>query len=708
MACAKKYSEGDLFFSQWFHQTSLNHVAQWIAAIFERKIVMSYVLLILRFLDHIQEKITYSEEFNPVAKQKNIRKYWRTIDEPSQVQKIIRYASEFHSFMVFKDRHTERLMNCSNEFVMMLREIENKNEIKNIVEYALRLKNRKDPSLFIDCLFCPNLDQVSLIARYHLHFLTEEILSAITLKNFDQFCDEVSSKPNEKVINEKSKQTKNKQNKKSKMNSNSKKKNIEDDANTKIEPKSSVFCKDIKIPNETDLFIEQAHRNLRDQLYLNDSDDNWVSIGDKKKHHRIMNYINKDPQPISDSEAKKSNSNKKKLKKHSSKRKAFGSVGHSEQTKAEDSILFKQIEMDPFSNNEEKDKRPEESKLSENIDKKSKQHNEMNNGLDKKGKIYKSPENKSINTSVETESVDLSMEMNKPRTEYIIQKLLDRDSKIKSPKQTNSALYSSTMVEINDNLENGLFAFSQQDDISNAEDMLTDTPQSREELPGMKDQLERSIKEVIRDIDMNAQAKQQHYKCSYERIKYLVLKSFVGLQSLQVVIYGSLATGLSVPGSDMDLCVVGFKDIDRQQSLRVLQTITDNLKLFKWCKDITFIQKSRIPVVKLEVDPCIAFEMFNNECNLTESMKSELLHEKSSYLNLLSNDTLQPYDHNISADITIDFLNENGLPENAGLRTSSFVLECIKNYMNFRELVLVVKWMLAGWGLNKSYTGRYF
>jgi DNA polymerase sigma len=84
----------------------------------------------------------------------------------------------------------------------------------------------------------------------------------------------------------------------------------------------------------------------------------------------------------------------------------------------------------------------------------------------------------------------------------------------------------------------------------------------------------------------------------YERLKRIIRQSFNGLE-VGVMSYGSWNTGLLIPSSDIDLCITGFAGIDRQGVIKILETIENNLRLFKWVLDIKPIYTATIPVLKI-------------------------------------------------------------------------------------------------------------
>ena len=603
-----------------------------------------------------------------------------------------------------KDKVMEMMLNESIDLIKKLRPDENEREMQCLEDYALKLKRRRDPSLFADSLCFPTIEQVASLARFHLHYLSHEILTAIQFKN-DYVNDLTPPKKEEvkmksKIIQKKPHHKKQKNEKKAPLSS-------LEGADTK--GLSHLFSQPHKFEAEVDFWKEQEQLKLRTTFDINDSDGEWITTGEKKKT-KISNNSGKEPGK-SDSEMKDSNSNKKRTRNSHQKRKSFVSVGHSDQLISENKQVYKKIEQ---YKNKEDTKTPAKGDIFEaknvpsNKPKKTKNTLESNSKrpeLHMVAQNFKSPENKSSNTSLETESVGCSMDLNIPQIDP--SRLDNREKKLTicSSKTDEKKQAKKHSVKLNhkDHSEKGLFAFSQHDSISNNEEFLARTPQIKEDTT-KRDYLDKCLRDIIGEIDAIVQTKQANYKCVYERLKFLVLKSFTGLSTLQLILYGSLATKLALGCSDMDLCVIGFKDLGRIETVNVLQTISENLRLFQWCSNLNFIPSARVPVIKFEVNPTILFESFNKEVNLSAEFKKEFLADLPIDINL-PNNTEQNQDYLINVDITADFLNESGIQENAALRTTAFVMECIKNYPQFRDLCMFVKWFLANLGLNKTFTG---
>lgn len=77
---------------------------------------------------------------------------------------------------------------------------------------------------------------------------------------------------------------------------------------------------------------------------------------------------------------------------------------------------------------------------------------------------------------------------------------------------------------------------------------------------------------------------------------------------LQVKSYGSHETGLLTPFSDMDLLVQGCLAAEREQVVRMLETLDYNLSLCKFVISARPIFTATVPVLKVEADPSIEYE----------------------------------------------------------------------------------------------------
>jgi len=130
-----------------------------------------------------------------------------------------------------------------------------------------------------------------------------------------------------------------------------------------------------------------------------------------------------------------------------------------------------------------------------------------------------------------------------------------------------------------------------------------------------------------------------------------------------VEIYGSCASNLALPYSDLDL-VVTLTDIDGlyspnifQENLNFLRVLDEVFKKEDWVKHIQFIDTASVPVIKL-------YTIFN-----------------------------------IPVDITMN------QPSHSGKKTKSLLLKLLQDFKELRYLILVLKQFLRQQGLHNPYTG---
>lgn len=79
--------------------------------------------------------------------------------------------------------------------------------------------------------------------------------------------------------------------------------------------------------------------------------------------------------------------------------------------------------------------------------------------------------------------------------------------------------------------------------------------------------------------------------------------------------YGSMASGLAIEQSDVDLAVVGldFKGI-RELQIQHMQRLYEQLDLFlKYKSSLRFIESATVPVIKLQVDLLKVSKMYFNK-----------------------------------------------------------------------------------------------
>ena len=119
-------------------------------------------------------------------------------------------------------------------------------------------------------------------------------------------------------------------------------------------------------------------------------------------------------------------------------------------------------------------------------------------------------------------------------------------------------------------------------------------------------------------------------------------------------IYGSCATKLSNPFSDIDLLLTGSLIFSNDKAVRILEILQKNLKLYPFITESQLIPKTKIPLIKLRADPSIPFKTFPSVGQPTS----------------------------LQIDITVDIMDQHNL-ENSSIRTTNYIKQCAKTFPSF-------------------------
>ena len=187
--------------------------------------------------------------------------------------------------------------------------------------------------------------------------------------------------------------------------------------------------------------------------------------------------------------------------------------------------------------------------------------------------------------------------------------------------------------------------------------------------------MDEHLDSVINDLEQHTRSLDEGRSIIHERISSIVERTFQG-SGIYIQEYGSYATRLLTPYSDMDLSIQGCIILDREQAIEMLQVVCDNLKLFGFITNATPILTALVPVIKVEADPSIEFE--DNETT-KESLK-------------------------IKVDIIVDLL-DNYNPVSTALRTTDYIKHCISTYPSFYKNMLFLKFALNCNDMTNTYQG---
>lgn len=204
--------------------------------------------------------------------------------------------------------------------------------------------------------------------------------------------------------------------------------------------------------------------------------------------------------------------------------------------------------------------------------------------------------------------------------------------------------------------------------------------------------LDKHSRDFVVSMKLHSDALEEMRRICKERIELVAKVSFMGTDQLEVKTYGSWDTGLSIPGSDIDL-LISTPGVDKEVAIKMLETLEENLRDFRWTKHLKNISSAQIPVLKIKVD---AGEPLTKEL-FPSDVISEAFLERNNVLALAKHQSRSPL--LLSVDVIVE------TPENNALKTTTYVVESCKKWPELRDLVLLMKFFLARKGLTNPYTG---
>ena len=85
-----------------------------------------------------------------------------------------------------------------------------------------------------------------------------------------------------------------------------------------------------------------------------------------------------------------------------------------------------------------------------------------------------------------------------------------------------------------------------------------------------------------------------------EQFQMTLEELFVG--EVSIFMYGSLATGLALDTSDMDLAVHGLPIKDRKDISKYMNMIYSRIEVLDFVQECRCIHTAQVPVIKLNID----------------------------------------------------------------------------------------------------------
>mmetsp|Transcript_60820 Transcript_60820/g.143488 ORF Transcript_60820/g.143488 Transcript_60820/m.143488 type:complete len:383 (+) Transcript_60820:2-1150(+) len=155
-------------------------------------------------------------------------------------------------------------------------------------------------------------------------------------------------------------------------------------------------------------------------------------------------------------------------------------------------------------------------------------------------------------------------------------------------------------------------------------------------------------------------------------------------------VYGSFATGLYLPHSDVDVVVMGAQPSAGKSAL---QQLAERLKGMPWCRNMNAIETASVPVIKLLADVAL---LDAGDGELERDVDKE------------RGEGEEAKDRCIAVDVTLysdkEHLQSIGVSYSP-IDCREFAVAELQAYPAIRPLVLVLKQLLFRQQLNDSYSG---
>lgn len=153
------------------------------------------------------------------------------------------------------------------------------------------------------------------------------------------------------------------------------------------------------------------------------------------------------------------------------------------------------------------------------------------------------------------------------------------------------------------------------------------------------------------------------------------------LPGFSVDLFGSLATGVTLPNSDIDILLTPFPGMQLHEEF--LSDLGEELSTMGWVTSCNPILSAKIPVIKLIIDPFVTYDNPLSQfkfCSHEEQLKLPFL---------------------IKFDLTLNTAGAN----NTGFLSTTYMQTTFSFRPRLREALIVLKHLLEGAALNESYKG---
>ena len=207
----------------------------------------------------------------------------------------------------------------------------------------------------------------------------------------------------------------------------------------------------------------------------------------------------------------------------------------------------------------------------------------------------------------------------------------------------------------------------------------------------------KQIDEETESITIMVNMIQKYRQSIKSELEKVAIKAFEDYhKNVQAHIYGSVATELALPESDMDIMITGINSFGNKDShLSNISMLFDNVQASFDSKLMVKSQKilqTQVPIIKLTFNLSKYFDEYTKDGQYS-----------LPFINFESIDSINPHLKNLSVDISIsDSFDDSA---HHGLLQNNFIKEKLALHPELRPVCLVLKKLLVENHFNDPYTG---
>ena len=110
--------------------------------------------------------------------------------------------------------------------------------------------------------------------------------------------------------------------------------------------------------------------------------------------------------------------------------------------------------------------------------------------------------------------------------------------------------------------------------------------------------MNKSVSSVVGKIQSGELTKEPARLVCYNRL-LVIVQALFDRKDIRLCVFGSWATKIMIPNSDIDVSIVGLENTDRHEVLIALERLEGILNAFKWVTKIKAIYTATVPVIKI-------------------------------------------------------------------------------------------------------------